>query len=141
MESGCLAVSFCVEIYTSGVVFSRVLIPYAPVVGVLWFFFFFSFLVLQQCSSERACRISCLLQGSCCVADFLFFSPQLSWSSHSLMGVQGLSCSHSGEHWVSVPSVGGKPPSTSRVAGCQSVDLRFLFLDRRDVVLLQGGAV
>jgi hypothetical protein len=43
MESGCLAVSFCVEIYTSGVVFSRVLIPYAPVVGVLWFFFFFFF--------------------------------------------------------------------------------------------------
>jgi hypothetical protein len=38
MESGCLAVSFCIEIYASGVVLVMVLISSSPVVGVLIFF-------------------------------------------------------------------------------------------------------
>jgi hypothetical protein len=39
MESGCLAVSFCIKIYASVVVFIMVFISCAPVVGVLSFFF------------------------------------------------------------------------------------------------------
>jgi hypothetical protein len=35
----------------------------------------------------------------------------------------------------------GRPPSTSRVEDCHSVEeLGFQFLDRRDVTLLKGGA-
>jgi hypothetical protein len=48
-ETGCLAVSFCVEIYTLGVVLVRILNPSAPVVGVLNFFL----MEIQQFSSDR----------------------------------------------------------------------------------------
>jgi hypothetical protein len=56
-----------------------------------------------------------------------------------LMQAQGLSCSHSGEHWVSVHC--GKPASWHLlVADHHSVEkLGFQFLDRRDRTLLQGG--
>jgi hypothetical protein len=45
-------------------------------------------------------------------------------------------------HSGSLCTVGGRPSSTSSVAGCYSVEeLGFQLLDRRDVSLLQGGAV
>jgi hypothetical protein len=46
----------------------RVLIPCAPVVGVLSFFL----LELQQCSSERGMLEMLPLQGSFCGTDYLF---------------------------------------------------------------------
>jgi hypothetical protein len=43
---------------------------------------------------------------------------------------------------VSLHTVGGKPCSTSRIVDYYSVEeLGFQFLDRRDVTLLQGGAM
>jgi hypothetical protein len=47
MENDCLAGSFCVEIYASGIVLVKVLISCAPVVGVLSFFSYSSS-VLQR---------------------------------------------------------------------------------------------
>jgi hypothetical protein len=53
--------------------------------------------------------------------------------------MQGLSCRHSGELWVSVP-VGGRPSNTSRVVDCHSVEeLGFQLLNRKDMILLQGS--
>jgi hypothetical protein len=49
MLSSCLAVSFCIEIYASGIDFGYGFNPCAPVVGILSFFL----LEPQQCSSER----------------------------------------------------------------------------------------
>jgi hypothetical protein len=113
----------------------KVLIPWAPEVGILRFFFFL--LERQQCSSGRVhagyvtpCRVLVV------VSITSFFSSG-GWSSCSLMGVQRLFCSHR-----SLFTVGGRPPSTSRVVDYHSVEeLGFQPLDRRDRTLLQGGAV
>jgi hypothetical protein len=57
------------------------------------------------------------------------------------MGAWGLSCSCSGEYWVSV-CCRGRPSSISRVTDWHSIEeLGFQCLDRRDVTLLQGGAL
>jgi hypothetical protein len=71
MESGCLAVSFCVEIYTSGVVLGygfNILCP------CIWCFeVFFSFSWSSSSVPQRGvCWICCPLQGSGCGADYLF---------------------------------------------------------------------
>jgi hypothetical protein len=50
-ENGCLAASFHIEIYASGVVFVWILVICVPVVGVLSFLFL---LELQQFFSERS---------------------------------------------------------------------------------------
>jgi hypothetical protein len=39
MDSGCIVLSLCIEIYASGVVLVRVCILCAPIVGILRFFF------------------------------------------------------------------------------------------------------
>jgi hypothetical protein len=76
------------------------------------------------------------------VVHITFFLPSMrGWSSHSFMGAWGLSCSCSGEYWVSV-CCRGRPSSISRVTDWHSIEeLGFQCLDRRDVTLLQGGAL
>jgi hypothetical protein len=62
-------------------------------------------------------------------------------SSCSWMGTEGLSCSAVGNA-RSQCTVGARPPSTSRVADCHSVEeLGFKLLVGRDGNLLQGDAV
>jgi hypothetical protein len=71
----------------------------------------------------------------------LFFPQQGGCSSHSLMGVGA--CLQSQWGVLGLCALwGDRPGSTSRVAGCHSVEeLGFQLLDRRDVAHLQGGAV
>jgi hypothetical protein len=67
-ESGCLSVSFCIEIYVSELFWVRVLILCATVFGVL------DFLTWSPSSFPQrgVCWKLCPLKGSCCGADYLF---------------------------------------------------------------------
>jgi hypothetical protein len=118
----------------------RVLIPCSPVVGGFGVFF------LSLCSTSvpqrGVCWLCYPLQGSCCDADHLF--SLLSEGA----GFPAAWWVHRGSPAVTVGSaqslctVRGRPPSTSGVADCHSVEeLGFQLLDRRQVTLLQGGAV
>jgi hypothetical protein len=126
MDSSCLAVSFCVKIYTCGVVFGYGFnLLCAVVVGVLSCFsfsFFFPLLELQQCSSESG------------MLDMLPFARLLLWCQFPLFshqwvsGVPILWCEHRGSPAVAVGSagslctVGGRPPSTSKVVDCHLME-------------------
>jgi hypothetical protein len=72
MESSCLAVSFCIEIYAFEIVLVRVLIPCSPEIGVFEFFL----LELQQYSSERGMLDILPLAGFLLCCRLPLFSPQ-----------------------------------------------------------------
>jgi hypothetical protein len=99
MEGGCLAVSFCIEYYASGAVSGygfNLLCPCS------WCFEFFSsgapavFLREWYVGYVTPCRVLVVVL----ITSFLPSVRGL--SSCSLMRAQGLFCSLSGEHWVSV---------------------------------------
>jgi hypothetical protein len=109
--------------YYCFLVLVNVLIPYAPVVGMLSFFL----LELQQFSSERKCY---LLQGSFCGADYLFSQGDLKFP---LLDGGGDSPAVTVGSAASLCTVGDRPPSTNRVADCHSVEeQKFQLLDRSD---------
>jgi hypothetical protein len=120
-----IAVSFCIEIYASGVVFGYSFNPLGP---CSWSFEFILF-DLQQFSSARS-MLDYPLQSSCCGANYL-----------SLIEVWDSPAVTVGSGW-SLCTVGGRPPSTCRVANCHSVEeLEFQLLDKKEGALLQGGTV
>jgi hypothetical protein len=71
MESSYLAVSFFIEIHASVLVLVKVLIPCAPVVGVL-----FLILDLQKISSERVMLEMLLIAGFLLWCRLPLFFPQ-----------------------------------------------------------------
>jgi hypothetical protein len=121
----------------------RVLIPFAPIVGLFCFLFFFlSPGALAMYLREGFARyvIPCSVLVVVTITSFLSSLKRL----ELLLFDEGkeFSCSHVEEHWVSVHSWGGRSPSTNRVADCHSVEeFGFQLLKGRDVTLLQGGAV
>jgi hypothetical protein len=140
MESSYVAVSFCIRFTHLELFLARVFISCAPIVGVLSFLL----LVLHQCFSERGILDMLPFAGFLFTCWLLLFSPQ--WgacSSLSLMGVWGLSNGCSGEFWVSVHWGGwsDRPPSTSRIADCLSVENLGLALEQERCDSLHRGAV
>jgi hypothetical protein len=135
-DSGCLAVSFCIEIYATGVIFGKGFNPLCPVLGVLSFFF-----CTSRSSPQTGVFWKCYpLQVSYCDVDYLFPPlsegagiPALSWGSRDSPAVTVGSTG-------SLRTEGGKPPSTCSEVDCHSVEeLEFQLLDRRDRTVLQGG--
>jgi hypothetical protein len=115
----------------------RILILCVPVVGVLSFFSGTSSSILQRgvCWICSLCRVLLVLQITS------FFSSLMELELLLWCGCGGAPVV---TEWStrSLCTVGDRPSGTSRVAGCHSVeDLGFQLLDRRDMTLLQRGAV
>jgi hypothetical protein len=116
-----------------------VLISCATVVGVLKFFFSCgapaAFLREWDAGYVTPCRVLLVVP----IASFLSSVRRLEFLPFG--GGTGALLQSQWECWISVHWV-DKPPRASTVADCNSVEeLGFQSLDRRDMILLQGGVV
>jgi hypothetical protein len=138
MDRGCLAVSFCVEIYAFGVAFGYGFNLLCPCSCCFEFFFPSGapavFLEEGYAGYVTSCRVlvvpiaSFLSSGK--GLEFLLFDGRCRGSPAVAVGSTGSLCTVESRH-----------PSTNTIVYCHSVEkLGLQLLDRRDMTLLQGGA-
>jgi hypothetical protein len=138
MESGCLAVSFCVEIYTCGVGFGYGFNLSSPYSCCFEFFSSWS----SSSVPQRGVCWKIIPSRVLIVVPLASFFPSVRGLEFPFFhgGTVALLQSQWGS--LGLCTVGGRPPSISKVVDCHLVEeVGFQCLDRRDVTLLQGGAV